>query len=278
MEDFDDEGIEKNEQCGILKIFDCCAPKEESNEIFTDTKESKGISILRKFQKEIDDVFTIVPIEYIRDDEKLHIKFTKEGLLDFISNIKNLEYTNIYNENGLIISTKDSTDISPNTTIYRCQIEKPKNYFSKIPSIKEIGDAIAVPELRKKFDPNIKEYKIIDTINDKTDIVKMVTLKQFSIIAEREFVEKRARFSDEGVYYSFSSSVPDKLFTPKDEPVRATNYMSIIVISEDLNTFYFDSFNQIDIKMGIPQDFIDKNLPIKIKEFFDKLFESLGFS
>ena len=101
----------------------------------------------------------------------------------------------------------------------------------------------------------------------------MVSTVQLTIIPERELYDKRTFFFDNGIFYYFSSSIPDQLYPPKEEPVRVTNYIGALIIKEDNENFYIDSFNQVDIKMEIPEALIVMSFPWKMKEFFDSLIE-----
>ena len=52
--------------------------------------------------------------------------------------------------------------------------------------------------------------------------------------------------------------------------------MSIMVIREDDDNFYFDCLNQIDININLPIEFIEANIVNKVKSFFNKYFEFLN--
>ena len=74
---------------------------------------------------------------------------------------------------------------------------------------------------------------------------------------------------DDGVYYCFSTSIPYEFFPPQSEPVRIKNYFGIFVFWDE--HFYFDSINQIDVKSSMPVTMITASLPLKTKDFYDKL-------
>ena len=134
-------------------------------------------------------------------------------------------------------------------------------------------DAILIPELRLKLDKNFKEFQIIKKINDNTQITRMVSTPQLTMISEREFIDKKTFFFDNGVFYYFCSSIPDNIYPPKKEPVRVLDYLGAMIIKEDIENFYIDSFNQVDIKMEVPEALIVMSFPWKMKEFFDALIE-----
>ena len=49
------------------------------------------------------------------------------------------------------------------------------------------------------------------------------------------------------------------------------NFFGTMVIKEDIENFYIDTFNKVDIKMNIPEVLIVMSFPMKMKEFFDGL-------
>lgn len=268
----------------FINILGCCNSNGGDNNYnalsdLCSNKDDNEISYVNEMQKELEKNFLLIPKKYIREDESAFINFSVEGILEFISKIQKDNYSPLYEENLLKIFIKSSSLINENINIIRCHLTKPKNLLDKVPEVADIIEAINIPEERIKWDKNLKTFEIKEKINYTMDIAKMVFLKQFSIIGEREIIEKRIRFSDEGINYIFSSSVPEKverLITPDSEVVvKATNFLGVLVFNEDDDNFYIDSFNQIDIKMGIPQSFIQKSLPNKVKEFFDNLFNYL---
>ena len=78
------------------------------------------------------------------------------------------------------------------------------------------------------------------------------------------------------IYVLFSTSTPDSNYLNVPYLDRGTNYICVMVIKEDEDNFYFDCFNQIDININIPIEFIENNLLYKVKNFFDKYFEFLN--
>ena len=86
-------------------------------------------------------------------------------------------------------------------------------------------------------------------------------------------IEKRYEWNDNNVYYNFASSIPDDIYPPLEDPVRVLSYIAINILWEDESNFYFDSINQYDIKMNIPQAMMLLSFPMKMKDFINKLVE-----
>lgn len=252
-------------------LMNCCKTKDtDMNEILT----TKGANVddFNQKDKELEEAFLILPEEYIDKKEHSHIKFTKEGFLDFISQLQTDNYNQIFDSNEINISMKESSLINQNNNLYRIKLRKSKKFFIIENGLEKIMNAMSSPDERKTWDKNIKDYNIIEKINEKAEIIKIISNKLFSIIGERVFIDKRIKFWDEGVGYCFTSSLPDEIYTPEDDTVRVNDYLGVFIVNEDEENYYLDSFNQVDIKMGIPESFIKDNLPIKVKEFYDNLF------
>ena len=262
----------------LNNLFNCCYrdTSEDFDLINEDEPFYNETSILSKAKKELEKDFSIFPIGIICDEERSKINFTQEGILKYIINLQNLKYENIYYKNNIKISKIDFSDICEKFPLIKCEIIKNKSDFKKIPNIQQLIDAMTNPELRKEWDDNIIEYKIIEKLNDNSEIVNIITKKQFEIIPEKEFYDKRIRIFKDEVYYLFSSSIPDSNNIISLDYDKGKNYLSVMIVKEDKKNYYIDTFNQIDLNIELPENFIDNNFPNMIKNFFEKYFEYLN--
>ena len=266
----EDEEIEIPEEGSItMKIFSCCfQPKVKENELHSE-RDFKSMSIYESND-------SLFPISLIRQEEKEQIKFTRAGLLQYIKNMQNLVFPPLIEEGDIKISKRNYTEINGNLPLYRFEVTKHKLYFTQIPSIQSMLNAMTNPELRKKWDKNIKEFKVVEKLKNNSDIIRMVSNKILAVIPEKEFYDKRYITNEMGVQYLFSTSVPDSSYLNTPNIERGTNYICCLVIKEDEDNFYFDCFNQIDMNINIPIEFIETNLLRKVKNFFDKYFDFLN--
>ena len=273
--------MEKNiytqpEESFVQKIFGCCFERN-NNELEIENEETnRELGFLGRSKMVFDNELSLFPENMIRPDEKNKIKFTKDELVEYIKNLQGLVFPIIYNDNTIKISKRNYTELNQKNPLIRCEIVKHKIYFTDIPTIEKMINIITNPQLRKKWDKNIKDYKIIGKIKRDSEIIKTVTNKQLSVIPEKEFIDKRVGIFKDNVYYLFSSSVPDDIFQSNGNYDRAKNFMSIMVIKEDDEDFFIDCFIQIDVNIDIPIEFIEANLLNKVKTFFDKYFEFLN--
>ena len=97
------------------------------------------------------------------------------------------------------ISKRNYTEINGNLPLYRFEITKHKSFFTQVPSIQSLLNAMINPDLRKKWDKNVKEYKIVEKMKYYAEIVRTVTNKLLAVIPEKEFYDKRISFFEGGV-------------------------------------------------------------------------------
>lgn len=250
-------------------FFNCCCSKKNETEELILSKKKAIKTELSISKSQLDNLFLMFPVCYIRDDEKSIINYTKNGILEFIINLQNSEFTEKLQLENLKISVSDPKFFSKNFFILHFKIEIEKNFFNSKKTIIEVANAMTKPELRKKWDKNLKEYSIIEQINDNCEILKTVSIKQMGILEERVYFEKRARIFDKGVFYSFNSSIPENFFNLSDNTIKITSYFRILVISENKEKFIIDAYNNTNMKININDEFIEKSGKI-VKEFFDE--------
>lgn len=215
--------------------------------------------------------------KYIRSDEVTHISsFTKEGLLDFVNSIKASPFELTSDKDGIILELCSSGScFTGETPILHVKYPINKSLFNKPPSVNDIIKALFDPEQRVKSNANLKSCKVIDNCGNDATVQMSVTKGNF-IISERETIDKHVTFEHDGVYYHYSSSIPDEL-TPIDEKiVRVMNYFSCVIIKEDTDSFGFEMYSQTDMKIKIPPAMMKGMLPKKMKEFQDNLIKSIN--
>ena len=231
-----------------MRIFSCCF-KPPDKEIELNSERN----IRTKSIYENDEA--LFPLNSIRNEEKGKITFTRMGLIEYIQNMQELVFPVLFEENDFKISKRNYTEINGNLPIFRFEITKHKIFFTNVPSIPNMLNAMMNPELRKKWDKNLKEYKIIEKM---------------------KYNDKRINIIDGGTYYLFSTSVPEINYLSVPNLDRGINDLCVMVVKEDDENFYFDCFNQIDVNINIPIEFIESNLVNKVRNFFDIFFEFLN--
>ncbi len=154
------------EESFFQKLFSCCVGREEVEfEISAD--ETDRLYSLGDSKMTFENELSLFPTNLIRPEEKNKIKFTKDELIEYIHNLQNLVFPVIYDDNIKKISKRNYTELNEKTPLIRVEIIKHKIYFTEVPSILKLDEAINNPKIRKKWDKNIKEYKIMRKIKKK---------------------------------------------------------------------------------------------------------------
>ena len=267
--------LSKTEQFyGIFHKFFCCFPNKakDNDELEIGFCISSDDENTYRYADIINGIQSFFPIMYIREDEKNYYQFTQEFIINFISELSQQNFINKYDDSSLKLSIYNQTEYSDNTPVIRSEIIFKKILFKKeVPTLESLASCILIPEKRLKVDKNFKEFKILKKINNNTVITRMVSTSQLTMISELEFIEKRTYFFDNGVFYYFCSSIPDEIYPPKKDIERVLNYFGVMIIKEDVENFYIDTINKVDIKKDIPEVLIVMSFPMKMKELFDGL-------
>ena len=183
----------------IHKYF-CCFPNKakENDELEIDFEINSGDEYNYQYADIINGIQSFFPSMYIREDEKNYINFNEEFIINFISELSQKNFVNKYDDNNLKLSLLSSDKIP----VIRSEIIFKKILFKKeIPTIEDLASCILVPEKRVKVDKNFKEFKVLKKINENTVITRMVSTCQLTMISEKELIEKRTYFFDNGVFY-----------------------------------------------------------------------------
>ena len=267
--------LSKTEQFyGIFHKFFCCFPNKakDSDELEIGFCITSDNDDTYRYADIINGIQSFFPIMYIREDEKNYMQFNEDFIINFISELSQKNFVNKYDDSSLKLSIYNQKEYSDNTPVIRSEIIFKKILFKKeVPTLESLASCILIPEKRLKVDKNFKEFKILKKINNNTLITRMVSTSQLTMISELEFIEKRTYFFDNGVFYYFCSSIPDEIYPSKKDIQRVLNYFGVMIIKEDVENFYIDTFNKVDIKKDIPEVLIVMSFPMKMKEFFDGL-------
>lgn len=223
---------------------------------------------------------SVFPIKYIRKDEDT-INFSKYGIKSLIDGLaSNSKFKILFDQKDIKISLLEEGGVTDKFPVVRCEFNIPKSIFgNNVLTTKRVLEAIYDINQRKKWDDTLDIYEIKKQLNDSTQIVRSKYNNQLSLITEREFVDKRFYFEDTGGQYSFSTSLEESRFkskNPKDLGViRVINYFEAFTIKNIGDNIVFDSFHQIDIKIGPINSLVQMTLPLKLKNFSDSLIKYL---
>ena len=227
----------------------------------------------------------IFPAKYLNlyeSDFNFKFEFTKKNIINFIETEINdkTEYKPLVNKEGFDIYIKESGSIfSSEIPMIKMFYKLPKTKFKKNDTnVKLLEQYMDIPAKRLSWDSSIKEYKIIEKNKSKEEIYLLYTIYKSPIIfvSERDIIEKRYDFFENGIYYDFASSVKDDYAPINENIVRITNHCSMYKMYEEGENFNFISISQIDTKYKLPKAMLSYQLPINYKKWYDSLLNSIN--
>jgi hypothetical protein len=225
----------------------------------------------------------IFPLKYLNLAEtnpSFHFTFTREKIMSFIEDeIKNKNsYTSLINNNGFDIYIKESGSIfNSEFPMIKMYYKIPKSAFNKKNiNVKTIDKYMNEPEKRLKWDNSIRDYKIVERVNSEVYLLHYICKSPMLFVSERDVVDKRYDFYEGEIYYDFSSSVKDDLIPLEDDVLRITDHCSVCKIYEEDDCFNIISITQVDTKYKLPNALMSVQLPVKYKEWYDSLINSIN--
>ena len=227
----------------------------------------------------------IFPTKYLNlneSDFNFKFEFTKKNIINFIETEINdkTEYKPLVNKEGFDLYIKESGSIfSSEIPMIKMFYKLPKTKFKKNDTnVKLIEQYMDIPAKRLSWDSSIKEYKIIEKNKNKEEIYLLYTIYKSPIIfvSERDVIEKRYDFFENGIYYDFASSVKDDFAPINENIVRITNHCSMYKMYEEGENINFISITQIDTKYKLPKAMMSYQLPLNYKKWYDSLLNSIN--
>ncbi|XP_066492463.1 stAR-related lipid transfer protein 5 [Tiliqua scincoides] len=135
--------------------------------------------------------------------------------------------------------------------------------------------------LREKWDPNVKEISVIDTIDEDVVILRTTTPSAFmKVISPREFLDVvLTKEEEDGTIVSLATNVEHPLCQPQPNYVRGLNYPCgcfFIPVPGDPCKTQVLSFFQTDLGGNIPQTVVDSFFPNSISAFYSNLIKAVA--
>jgi hypothetical protein len=225
----------------------------------------------------------IFPLKYLNNIEassSLHFDFTKKNILSFIEEQinDNISFASLVNQNGFDIYIKQSGSIfNSEFPMIKMFYKLPKSSFTRNDvTIKVLDDYMNIPEKRLKWDKSIRHYKIVERQNNEVYLLHYICKSPMLFVSERDVVDKRYDFYENGIYYDFSSSVKDDLIPLEDDVMRITDYCSVCKIYEEKDYFHIISITQVDTKFNVPAAMLSIQLPVKYKDWYDSMVNEIN--
>ena len=279
----------KISQIEYTKMLPQTHQKKKANTEFFSPKEKDKSTL--KF-KETDLITTklsiieeeiVFPNKYlnnIESDSNFKFEFTKKNIISFLEKEinDNTNYKPLINKDGFDIYIKESGSIfSSEIQMVKVYYKIPKSIFIKKDiNLKLIEQYMNSPQKRLVWDTSIKDYKIIERVNDEVYLLYTLYKSPIVFVSERDVIEKRYDFFENDIFYDFCSSVKDDYFPIKEGIVRMFDYCSMYKMYEDENNINFIAVNQMDTKYKIPNAMLSFQLPLNYKKWYDSLINAIN--
>ena len=237
----------------------------------------------------------IIPEIYLYEEEKkLLSPFSVENIISYIDNLekKPLGF-HIFKSENLNVYVCQYSDIYQNNyfgvTKYKILkkelYSKRKNNYNV--TLDDFSDVFSEPERRKEWDKNINTFEIFQNFEisdedkekglDKGFLQLQIYNSPIFGVSQREMVDKKFSIHYNNKLYVYQSSIEEnkgyELIPKKDDIVRAFTLINCAKYSQDDDYLYLNAFYQTDMRIAIPDTFIQMTVPFTINNYYKKSFE-----
>jgi len=214
-------------------------------------------------------------ITLINDYEKLPLGFhlfKSENLNLFISPQSNFSKENYFGVTFYQINKNEFYNKCLNKN-YKLTLEDLSNVFSN-------------PELRLSWDNSLYKFEILkqlefnnNDLNPKGYIQKQIFNSPVFGVSKREMIDKKIFINFNNSLYSYQSGVNEKIIDEFSQPdkdvVRALTIINCARYYEDHDYFKLVCFYQTDMRISIPETFIQLTIPFTINSYYQKYYNFL---
>lgn len=218
---------------------------------------------------------TMKIITLINDYEKLPLGFhlfKSENLNLFISPQSNFSKNNYFGTTFYQINKNEFYNKCTNKN-YKLTLEDLSNVFS-------------IPELRMSWDNSLFKFEILkqlefnnNELNPKGYIQKQIFNSPVFGVSKREMIDKKIIFTFNNSLYSYQSGINEKIvdeYSQKDKDiVRALTIINCARYYEDNDYYKLVCFYQTDMRISIPETFIQLTIPFTINSYYQKYYNFL---
>lgn len=124
----------------------------------------------------------------------------------------------------------------------------------------------------------MKEFERIETINNNpnTFLFHVWCKSPIVLISERDFLEKRFQIVEDNFAYLFSFQAPNEFLPENKKVIRCINYFNIQLIEERKDYWLLTNLGQSDLKMPIPESFLNFTLAPKFNSWYESYVKFLN--
>ena len=237
----------------------------------------------------------IIPEIYLYEEEKKLIQsFSVENIISYIDNLEKKplglhifksDNLNVYICQHSDISQKNYFGVTKYKILKKELYSKRKNNYNV--TLDDFSDVYSEPERRKEWDKNINTFTILQNFEisnedkkkglDKSFIQLQIYNSPIFGVSQREMVDKKFSIHYNNKLYIYQSSIEEnkgyELIPKKDNIVRAFTLINCAIYSQDDDYLYLNAFYQTDMRIPIPDTFIQMTVPFTINTYYKRSFE-----
>lgn len=248
------------------------------NEIPKKKKKIYEITYEKYLNPSIDNT-ELFNINWYREGEYEIMEYSKRSIIalhDYIFEDEKKIFREFYNKENIILSINESGSIFSEKAVIRMYYKFEKNKLPNNTSIQDILEYTTYTNVRTKWDNQLKIYKVIEGDEKEKCIIQNWMKSPIFFMSERDILDKKIDFYENGILYTYESSVNDNYYEIPKDVIRITDFIFLTSITQNENEFIIRTINQVDYKMNSPNSLLCTTVSTKIPTWYQKCFEAMN--
>jgi hypothetical protein len=153
-------------------------------------------------------------------------------------------------------------------------------------TLEDLSNIFSNPELRLLWDKSLYKFEILkqlefnnNDLNPKGYIQKQIFNSPVFGVSKREMIDKKIFINFNNSLYTYQSSINEKIIDefsqPDNDIVRALTIINSARYYEDDEYYKIVCFYQTDMRISIPETFIQLTIPFTINSYYQKYYNFL---
>lgn len=273
------KGNENNEEKLTEKNEEKLIEKNEEK-LIIEKKEGKLYeTILKNYLNPLIDNKDVFKRTWYRDGEYELMEYSKRSIIalhDYIFDDSTKLFREFYNKDNLILSINESGSMFAKNPIIRLYFKIEKNKLPPNTSLQDLLEYTNYTTLRTIWDDQLKIYKVIEGDETEKCIIQNWMKSPVFFMSERDIIDKKYDFYENGILYSFESSVNDNYIEIPKGVTRITDLIFMNSYTENDNEFIIRNINQVNYKMNSPNSLLCVTVSGKVPNWYKKCIDVMN--
>jgi len=114
-------------------------------------------------------------------------------------------------------------------------------------------------EERGTWDKSIISQEIVEKLSENIYLLHFAMEPAFQFLPPKDYIEKRIRFNKNNIYYGYCSSIPDKIYPPRENFERGYTLFGGSILKQENGKNIYHTFSQVGLSVFFNEFILQKD-------------------